>query len=74
MTRKDYVAIAAAIETAYRNAPGGNGQAQIYALASAIADHMAADNARFDRERFMRACGVGHRIDHFALPACVVAQ
>ena len=64
MTRKDYVAIAACIkgtrgfvgafelpiDRAARNA--------VDLCAKELADHMAADNPRFDRARFLKACGV----------------
>jgi hypothetical protein len=65
MTRKDYVAIAAAIKAAkadmFAKEPdeshvdlcdGAN-----YA-AEHIADTMERDNPRFDRARFLKACGV----------------
>ena len=63
MTRKDYVAIAAAIrQQAYspnadintRNAAEGTREH----IADDIADAMARDNPRFDRARFLKACGV----------------
>ena len=55
MTRKDYVAIAAAIQgTAHHAAlkPGAT------AIAVKLADMMQRDNPRFDRARFLKACGV----------------
>jgi len=57
MTRKDYVAIAAAI----KNAPWSDGMTEEFiesAIANAIADVFEQDNARFDRARFLKACGV----------------
>lgn len=57
MTRKDYVAIAAAIH----NAPWSDSmtaEATITAIAENIAEVMSRDNPRFDRERFLKACGV----------------
>jgi hypothetical protein len=67
MTRKDYVLIAAALKDA-RPIP----KHELYALdhnerlcadtyrnvARSIADALAKDNPRFDRERFLTACGV----------------
>ena len=59
MTRKDYEAIAAAIKEVvdsnrwFKGNLGG-----IQATAKAMADVMAADNPRFDRARFLKACGV----------------
>jgi hypothetical protein len=51
MTRKDYVAIAAAIARAQLNQ-------DCQMVADCIADVMARDNPRFDRARFLKACGV----------------
>lgn len=58
MTRKDYVLIAAAIAkmpdfaSSLRTAKAS--------AAASLADALASDNARFDRERFLKACGVSH--------------
>lgn len=53
MTKKDYVAIAAIIvehkNDRYRPA---------HTIALALAGYFATDNARFDRARFLRACGI----------------
>lgn len=65
MTRKDYIRIAAAVrEAGYHklraDAPD-DGHAMRYginAVASELAHALAADNARFDRSRFLAACGV----------------
>jgi hypothetical protein len=59
MTRKDYVAIAAAI----RRIMDSNGRNDVEkgAVSDAahyIADAMRDDNARFDRARFLEACGI----------------
>lgn len=64
MTRKDYVAIAAALaarpilaELQGRNPKGCEGYNQARAnIAREIADYCAAD-PRFDRARFLKACG-----------------
>ncbi len=70
MTRKDYVAIAKIIaETAsapdLRNSTSSLSKqwaagcdAACERVASHFADYAAADNARFDRARFLAACGV----------------
>lgn len=63
MTRKDYVSAAAAIQST-REAPrfSGAGVAEYGAacddIARSLADVFAADNPRFDRERFYSAAGV----------------
>lgn len=61
MTRKDYVALAAAIKAAsdeFGEEGVGDGGAfdGIEAAAHRIADACAADNPRFDRARFLAAC------------------
>ena len=55
MTRKDYVAIAEAIAKADRYDDGEMIAADII---ERIADCMIRDNPRFDRARFLKACGV----------------
>jgi hypothetical protein len=57
MTRKDYEAIAATIK---QHAAPHNGQhlSWFKSLAVDVAEIMAADNPRFDRARFLKACGV----------------
>lgn len=62
MTKKDYQAIARAIHTARTHAkidekldPGSG----INRVEHLIADVLAADNPRFDRERFVEACETG---------------
>ena len=65
MTRKDYVAIAKAINDAMaheRRICPQDALAQsehiCRALAGNIANTVARDNPRFDRERFLKACGI----------------
>ena len=59
MTRKDYVAIAAALSWAAQRAEAETGTARGADIAAEeIAKTMAADNPRFDRARFLKACGV----------------
>jgi hypothetical protein len=57
MTRKDYILIAAAIKAVNRSHDSSvvNG---IRWTAERIADVLARDNPRFDRERFLTAAGV----------------
>lgn len=60
MTRKDYVLIAEAISAEAISAVGPLSGAQIATLrklASRLANKIAADNPRFDAERFVKACG-----------------
>lgn len=66
MTRKDYVALSAAMRAArddiYRKEPEGSTQTDLldgvsYA-AEHIADALAQDNRAFDRARFLRDAGV----------------
>lgn len=61
MTRKDYVAIAAAIHNralAFDVGAHIDGEAAVYMVARDLADVLANDNPRFDRARFLKACGV----------------
>lgn len=66
MTRKDYVAIAAAIKEArlaagvvqISNPPKGRAVDGVDRAANAVAWVLGHDNPRFDRERFLKACGV----------------
>lgn len=55
MTKKDYVLIAAAIKAA-SNAPGYPQRNAFVAFA--LADALQRDNPRFDRAKFLAACGV----------------
>lgn len=58
MTRKDYIALAGAIDEArgeYRDSD--EAQAALRFAAHNIADACAEDNDRFDRERFLIAAG-----------------
>lgn len=63
MTRKDYVLIAQAIKWEH-DTPGIDGERERaiveraqFNMASTIANALRTDNPRFDRERFMQACG-----------------
>ena len=67
MTRKDYVAIAEAINVSSLRGYDPREWGQSYlngredaltVVARNIADVMQADNPRFDRSRFLKACGV----------------
>jgi hypothetical protein len=61
MTRKDYVMIAEVIKTQIEmSVKFGEEESQAGAenIARDLADALQADNARFDRARFLVACGV----------------
>ena len=59
MTRKDYEAIAAAIKEVVDSNRWFKGNLSgTQDTAKAVANVMAADNPRFDRARFLKACGV----------------
>jgi hypothetical protein len=61
MTRKDYEAIARAIRLFHEDDerdPIHTASGAVEYVASNIADVMSADNPRFDRARFLKACGV----------------
>lgn len=59
MTRKDYVMIAEILRNNREDfIEGEDGFHLIYVLAHQIANGLEADNPRFDRARFLVACGV----------------
>lgn len=63
MTRKDYIAIAAALKSARVHNYMDNANKALYNngidnAVSYVADALARDNGRFDRARFLTACGV----------------
>lgn len=65
MTRKDYVLLAIAINDIRQYIPGVEPDGShkdlldgVEYAAESIADALARDNPRFDKERFMCACGV----------------
>lgn len=61
MTKKDYELIATILDGQTIVAPSQMAAAcreQRDAYARAFADALARENPRFDRERFLRACGV----------------
>jgi hypothetical protein len=60
MTRKDYILIAEVIEGAMQNWEGFTPEAKeaIEGLARSLGHKLADYNPRFDRARFLTACGV----------------
>jgi len=59
MTRKDYVMIARTIKGNQRQfKEGEEGQTLLWILAHQFASELQADNPRFDRDKFLTACGV----------------
>lgn len=66
MTRKDYVLLAAALRTALEATREDMQDSDdrfacvfgVIGAATAIADALARDNQRFDRDRFLKAAGV----------------
>ncbi len=62
MTRKDYILIAEAVKASRPETPHSPDDkpylSQCFATANALARALANDNPRFDRERFLKACGV----------------
>jgi hypothetical protein len=57
MTRKDYQAIAVIISSLADKYQFDDGRHVVSEVASDLADMMAEDNPRFDRQRFLDACG-----------------
>lgn len=59
MTRKDYVLIAAALKSSQLEQFRDGAQPfQHEVSCKRVADALATDNPRFDRDRFLKACGV----------------
>jgi hypothetical protein len=63
MTRKDYDAIAAVLAAERQQVTMRAARQAVMNITRALADVMAAENPRFDRERFMRAAGMVTWID-----------
>ena len=59
MTRKDYVMIAEILKANREDfVQGDEGMSLLYILSHQIANGLQEDNPRFDRARFLTACGV----------------
>jgi hypothetical protein len=61
MTKRDYIKFAEMLREQYERANGSGEQYPEQTIArvqDSIADLFAADNPRFDRERFAKACEV----------------
>lgn len=63
MTKKDYMAIAAILKSRRDSLMASTGRVRPEDVIDGITDQMALmmqrDNPRFDRERFLAACGFG---------------
>ena len=59
MTRKDYVLIADTLANLMKDFNnGGDDTVSLTLVSHELADVLASDNPRFDRGRFLAACGV----------------
>ncbi len=58
MTRKHYKEIADAFILASLNSESEREVIRLRSVANVIANQLQADNSRFDRARFMTACGL----------------
>jgi hypothetical protein len=58
MTRKDYILIADAIATARKVEQGETVLVSVAHLANTLATELQIENPRFNREIFLKACGV----------------
>jgi len=56
MTRKDYILIAKAMKES-RETEKKRNEPVVDSAAHTLASYLACDNPRFDRQRFLRACG-----------------
>lgn len=59
MTRKDYVAIAGAIAAARKDIESPTALWAVDRVVDKVSRVLQADNLRFDRERFLKACRYG---------------
>ena len=57
MSKKDFEAIAAILATKQDTAFFDFASGELEDIASRIADHAETSNPRFDRSRFLKACG-----------------
>ena len=72
MTRKDYELIAKAIKTQVelsRTFDEKGEELAVLNIARDLADALTRENPRFDRDRFMVACGLMSKCDKCAKPA-----
>jgi hypothetical protein len=59
MTKKDYELIAAAINlVGYANVSNEAAQTTLNKLARLLAEQLGNDNPRFNRDKFLQACGI----------------
>ena len=59
MSKKDYVKVASIIHTALQESdPSYDAWASVAEVGQRLADMFAADNPRFDRDRFYKAAGL----------------
>jgi hypothetical protein len=59
MTKKDYIAIASAIHQGYLNAQSDDERRGIVEVVAQLRHIFYADNARFNSDRFRKACFEG---------------
>ena len=58
MSKKDYVKVASIIHDALQESGTYDAWASVYEVGQRLADMFAADNPRFDRDRFYKAAGL----------------
>lgn len=58
MTKKDYIKVAAILKSRLQRTTDVMSSVVIRAIAADLADMFLADNDRFDRQRFLTACGL----------------
>ena len=59
MSRKDYVAVAAIIRAEILCYIGTQAEVAAVTIGKRMADYFQSDNPRFDRKKFLAACGIG---------------
>lgn len=58
MTKKHYIAIAAELQAALSLAEGKEARKSVERIAEGLANIFANDNPRFEKRKFMVACGI----------------
>lgn len=58
MTKKHYIAISAELQAALNLAEGEEARKSVARIAEGLANIFSVENPRFEKARFLRACGI----------------
>lgn len=62
-TARDFDAVAKIIDKRWSDSMSDDAEQVLLDVAGNLADYFASQNERFDRERFMSACGIDQEVD-----------